>query len=504
MSQKSGWQKFVDWFTMADYPQHTITPQNQAPVGGLVASAQRLKSETARQRDGKKSGAATSTAPWQEEAWELLDIIGEQRFLAHTLAGRMSQAALYVGKTTHKDAPGARPENSDDPVLQELLTSMGGGLSGQRQLVHRAGVNLFVAGEAWLIGMPPYRVPGTPEYEASKSTEVQVIDRTVEVEDSADDVKKYIWRILSVSEINLDISGDTVSLSLEDGETVTGKPSDFYLIRIWRSHPRRAWEADSPTRASLPVLRELLALTQHVAAQLESRLTGAGLLAVDGRLGSKLKQAAGLADSDPRDPLMEALTITMETSMKDRASASARVPLAVNTPDGVLPSEAFHHYTFATPLDKESQSYRDEAIRRLALGQDAPPELLLGTGGLNHWGAWLVREDVVKTHLEPPLALLCDALTKEFLRPLMRALGYSDEEIRNHVVWYDVDHLISRPNKTQDAKDAYNAGAISKQALRDALGFDESDAPPIDEVLERIPESERNNDVLPNTLNRTQ
>jgi hypothetical protein len=133
--------------------------------------------------------------------------------------------------------------------------------------------------------------------------------------------------------------------------------------------------------------------------------------------------------------------------------------------------------TFAKPLDNESRHLRDEAIRRLALGQDAPPELLLGTARMNHWGAWLVQEDVVSTHLEPPLALICDALTTQYLWPVLIEQGMTEEEAHNYVIWYDVSHLVVRPNRSQEALVLHERGTISDSALRKAAGFDESDTP---------------------------
>ena len=464
---------------LAAMPETISVParEQEPPLGGaLMASARRLTDKDAKGRNENAKGGAGKTAPWQEEAWELLDLIGEQRFLAHTLAGRMSQAALYVGKLEDEDSPGTRPENVKDSDLQDLLNSVGGGIAGQAQLIHRAGVNLFVAGEVWLVGIPPRLVPGTPEYEIahSRGGEVVPTNRSGPIEEATDDVLNLEWRMLSVTEINLDQTGQAI-ITLEDGSKVESDPADLYMIRIWRPHPRRAWQADSPTRASLPVLRELLGLTQHISAQVDSRLAGAGLLAVSSEADAALKRAAGIDENDPRSPLMEALTLAMQTAIKDRAAASALVPLAVTVPGN--PAEAFHHMTFSTPLDKEARQLRDEAIRRLALGQDAPPELLLGTGGMNHWGAWLVREDVVTTHLEPPLSLICDALTTQYLRPLMRELGYPEDELEQYVIWYDVDHLIARPNRTQDAKDLYALNEIDGRALREAVGFEEGDAP---------------------------
>jgi len=120
---------------------------------------------------------------------------------------------------------------------------------------------------------------------------------------------------------------------------------------------------------------------------------------------------------------------------------------------------------------------RDESIRRFALGADAPPELLLGVGSMNHWGAWIVKEDVVHTHLSPPLALVCDAFTTQYLRPVMEQMGRSPEQIEQTVIWFDVEHLISRPSRGDDAKSAHESGVISDEALRDAYGYTEDDAP---------------------------
>jgi hypothetical protein len=151
------------------------------------------------------------------------------------------------------------------------------------------------------------------------------------------------------------------------------------------------------------------------------------------------------------------------------------VPLVVTVPDEA--TSLFQYLTFAKPLDTEARNLRDEAIRRLALGQDAPPELLLGTAGMNHWGAWLVREDVVNTHIEPPLGLICDALTTQYLWPVLKEQGMSAEEAEQYVVWYDVSHMVMRPNRLADAVTLYGLDVISDAALRDAGGFGEQDAP---------------------------
>lgn len=441
---------------------------NAAPRLGLIASAQRLTSTAT---SSKKSSGSQE---WQAEAWKLLDLIGEQRFLVHALAGRLGQAALYIGKVHGRMSPGTRPEHDKDPVLDSILEAIGDGPTGLSQLLKRLALNLLVAGEGWLVGIPPYLVPNTPQYAARNAPGAALVNREVTEAVIDDNVLDLSWRMLSTTELTVNQSGEATIL-LETGDKIVAPLSALYAIRVWQPHPERATEADSPTRSSLPVLRELLGLTQHIGAQIDSRLAGAGLLVVASSISTALKRAAGLEEGDVTDPLMESLIEAMMTPIQDRASASAVVPLTLTVPDDAV--DKIKHITFSTPLDKESPKLRDEAIRRLALGQDAPPELLLGTGGMNHWGAWLVREDVVSTHLEPYLALICEALTTQYLRPILLEMGYQQEQVDEYVIWYDVDHMVARPNRSQDAKDNYNAGVITAQALREATGFEDGDAP---------------------------
>ena len=278
-----------------------------------------------------------------------------------------------------------------------------------------------------------------------------------------------------MSEVSSESGDVLLSLGDADEERVRCQPEDVYLIRVWRPHPRRWWEADSPTRACLPILRELVGLTMHISAQIDSRLAGAGLLVVPQSASDAVRRSAGTDEADEQDPFVEALIEAMTEPIADRDAASAVVPLVVTVPDEV--SDKFHHMTFSTGLDDAAKDMRDEAIRRLALAQDAPPELLLGTGGMNHWGAWLVREDVVTTHIEPPLALICEALTSQFLWPVLESMGYSEEAAHRFSVAYDVSHLVARPNRSEEALALHAAGALSDVTLREAAGFDESDAP---------------------------
>jgi hypothetical protein len=442
------------------------SPARPAPLASLVASARRLTSKT-------MTRAGSTAKSWQEDAWEMYDLVGEQRFLASTLAGRLSQARLYVGEVG--DNPTEQPDPTKNATVISVLDAVGGSAAARGQLVQRLGVNLFVAGDGWMVGIPKRLFPRSllpgPFQHPSELPELEE-----PIDPDTLDITDLEWRMLSVSEVSSKAGGEiTLMLGEGEGEKIITNPDDIFLIRVWRPHPRRWWEADSPTRSSLPVLRELVGLTMHISAQVDSRLAGAGLLIVPQSAQRALNRAAGLADDDDSDQFTEALMEAMLKPIENRANASALVPLVVTVPDEV--TDSFNFITFAKPLDTESRNLRDEAIRRLALGQDAPPELLLGTAGMNHWGAWLVQEDVVTTHLEPPLALICDSLTTQYLWPVLIDQGMDEEEAQKYVIWYDVSDLVVRPNRSQDALTLHERGVISDTALRANTGFDESDMP---------------------------
>jgi hypothetical protein len=438
------------------------------PLHSLVAAARRLTSS-----EIKRKATGTKAAEWQEDAWDMYDLVGEQRFLATTLANRLGQARFFVGKMPVDQTEDIEVQ-TDGPAY-EIFGSMADKREHFKQMVTRLGMNLFMPGDGYLVGLPPSGGEATDE-EAQQTEDGITPFGQDPIGDI--DIDTLEWRMLSVSECTIDgNSGDVTISGYGQGKTKYNA-DEIVLIRVWRPHPKIWWEADSPTRSSLPVLRELVGLTMHISAQVDSRLAGAGVLLVPASAEAAMRAAIGAdpnADENSLSPFAEALMQAMLEPIGDRSNASAVVPLTVSVPDESI--EKFRHMAFSGPLDAEARNLRDEAIRRLALGQDCPPELLLGVGGMNHWGAWLVREDVVTTHLEPPLALICDAITTQFLWPVLEQQGVADFE--QYAVWYDVDHLVQRPQRTEDAKYAKEAGLISDEATRDALGFDESDAPKV-------------------------
>ena len=456
-----------------------VVPLRPTPGQSLTAAAVRVTSE--RIRDQHYGRTSHGDQAWQDDAWEVFDLVGEQRFLSTTLANRMGQAKLFVGRLDPEDPTGEPiPLTEEDEAIEGVaavdimgvFSAFGDTPAGRAQIITRLGINLNVAGDGYIIGFPPgliAKARGDDDWE-SKPTSVD--DVTLDA---------LQWRALSSREVKTQSDG-AVKLTIAEGG-VEAPADDLYVIKVWRMHPANAQMSESPVRSSLPVLRELVGYTMHAGAQIDSRLAGAGVLfvplsaaqAVKADLGRKAMEQGADATQVSEDPFTDSIIATMSKAIKDRASASALSPLVFTVPDETI--EKFRYMSFSTPLDAAINELRDGAIRRVALGEDAPPEVLLGTGGMNHWGAWLVREDVVNTHVEPPLAIVCDAVTEQYLHPVLRDMGLTDEAVENLVIWYDVSGMIMRPNRSQDAKDLHAVGAISDATLREACGFDESDAP---------------------------
>lgn len=446
------------------------------PLESLLAAATRITSHKLSDRAGFTG--LSKPEGWQNDAWDMYDLVGEQRFLANTLANRLAQARFFVGRLPDDPTEDVEPVEVDS-LPYRVFDAMNGRGHSLNQIAARIGINLFIPGDGWLVG-----IPRTVDSDEGFLRDPAEGIGPLGSDPDGVDIEDLRWSFMALEEVSLASNGLIKMTGQNADPDREYDPDQVFLIRVWRPHPRHWQKADSPTRSSLPVLRELVGLTMHISAQVDSRLAGAGVLFVPQTADAALRAQLGMAENgEEASPFASALMDAMITPIGDRASASAVVPFMPVVPDDTI--DKFRHMSFSSPLDAEARELRDEAIRRLALGEDCPPELLLGMGGMNHWGAWLVREDVVTTHLEPPLSLICDAITTQYLWTVLEAQGMRPEEYHQYVIWYDVDHMITRPSLTSDAKDLHDRRVISDGALRDAVGFDESDAP--EESIEEDP-----------------
>jgi len=370
---------------------------------------------------------------WQGQAWDYYDKIGELRFVSNWVGNVMSRARLVAAQ----DIDGVLVVQTGGPAAA-VMEAYYGGLQGQAQMLQRVGVHLTVAGECWQV--------------ATKDEE---------------------WHTLSYNKVSG--SGGQLRADLGDGKRYSLGASDV-VMRVWTPHPEQPLYADSPVRSNLTTLAELAALNAHVRAQLISRLAGAGILLLPSEIQFPVKDSADPAASQA-DAFMAVLAEAMMTPIQEPDSASAVVPIVVTAPGESIGD--VKHITFWSELDDKVVEMRENAVKRLALGLDTPPEVLLGMSDANHWNAWLVDEAAVKSHLEPRLAVVCHAATATWLRPALEGQVTNPEDF---YVLADTSDIRLRPNRSKEALELWDRGELSGEAVRRETGFKPEDAPGQDEA----------------------
>lgn len=382
---------------------------------------------------------------WQERAWDYYSTTPEVRFAAGWAGNAMSGARLYAGRRSD-DGTSIEPA-PDGHRAAEIVAAIAGGPLGQSQLLAAFGPHLTVAGEGWIVVQPTETPTGDDGQE---------------------------WRVLSVLEmkrqgndLTAEIDGEEVKIPAGDPDRID--PKDPAAIRVWAPHPRRHLEADSPVRASLGLLEELRMLSASVVAIARSRLAGRGVLLVPRGVRFPSSGAPG----EDEDDLLEVFMTVAETAYRDPESAAAVVPIILEVPPETIGQ--IERLTFESTFDETAIRLREEAIRRFATGLEIPAEILLGLGDTNHWSAWALQEEAIRLSVEPKLTTVADALTTQWLHPILEAENVADAH--EWLVWYDTAPLRVRQNRAQVALEAYGLGLISGQAARRETGFDEADAP---------------------------
>lgn len=374
---------------------------------------------------------------WQNEAWRMYDIVGELRFVANRHANSLSRARLYVAEVGSDGKPGKESVDGDVQVLAETVF---GGPAAKAEGLRGLGLQNFIGGECWIVA-----------------------------EGSIEGTDKDNWYVVSTREIKKDSSTNTVQVKRPmtlGGGYHTIRPKQDLFIRHWTPHPRVYDLADSPVRSTLPVLREIEQLSKLVFSQIDSRLISAGLLLMPA--GLEFPHAPDVPSGVAG--LMDLILEAAKASLTGAGTAAALVPIMAEGPAELLAQ--IQHLKFDTPLTGEVKDKLDHALRRLALGLDAPPEVLLGQGSMNHWSAWQVTEDEITTQFNPVLTRICASLNTAWLTPALLTLGKDPEA---YTFWYDTAPLTVRPNRFEDALKAYSQGAITVSALADAGAFDGED-----------------------------
>lgn len=395
----------------------------------LISSAKRFTGAGDPVRMAKAGGTG-----WQDAAWHFYNTIGEYAYAVNWVGNLLSRAKLYA---TKDDGEGPVRLPSGDTASQ-YLDALFLDSQGKSTALQQIGVHYTVAGETYIVG-----------YEL----------------DDGDH-----WEVVASSRIRGDRRADDSMQWYVDGIALTGDP---FVMRIWRPHPVEKGCATSPSRAALPILSEIERLTMHVAAQVDSRLISAGIVFLPNEMTFAVIDEDGNTITGSSDLFVQTLQDVASRAIANRDSASALVPIVISADGESLDKP--NHMKFWSDLDAQAIELRTEAIRRLALSMDMPPEILTGQGDTNHWSAWSIDESAIKSHTEPLLARIADDLAVGYLRSMLVDDGMSPEDARAYGIGVDTTEMRLRPNRSAEALELYDRGVLNASTLVEETGFKPDD-----------------------------
>lgn len=373
---------------------------------------------------------------WQRKAFVYAKLIPELNYASRFYAKMLKRLRIYPAFRTASDE--VEPIKEGLPVdLLDRIQDPGGGRS---QILSSYGRLMFMIGEGFLFGQ-----------DLSKPTERWMFVNPDELEINE---KAIVWKPTE--------SGEPRTLPLRTTEA----------YRMWTPDPERSGEAESPMRAAIEIAEELDLLTKAVRSTAVTRMLN-GLLKVPAELSFGSAEP-GVEDDPEANPFLQEMVDHINGAVENAGTAEAAAPwIAEGAAEFLDKLEWIRLHDPAT--DYLERELRREAIDRLAIGMDLPPEILKGMAEANHWGARQIMHDTWRSHGSVVAEQFCDDLADAYLRPALRDANF--ERWAEVVVAYDDSNVVVPPDRTDDADKAYDRGNVSDVGYRLMKGIPESQAP---------------------------
>lgn len=410
---------------------------------------------------------------WQADAWKYLELVGELQYYVSWRSWSASRCRLVASALDEQGAPmGDIPDDDTNAQrVRQIVNDIGGGVSGQAKIIQRTSYLLTVVGECW-IGMV-VRDAAQEETDTGNELPVDISRPGYQLEQ---------WYVFGREQIKANSNG--IELKLPDGTKRQFNESTDIMFRVWVEHPQDPSLPVSPIWSNREVLSGIVQASATIKAANNSRLIGNGIMFVPQEMSLPNQMApvaypAGGTDTNTPTPffepnaaqgLQDLLFDTASAARRDPESQAAMLPLIA-----AVPGEMIKNVNWIRPgsdIPETTLKIQQEDIKRLAMGLDVAPERLLGMGDGNHWSAWAIDESDIKIHVAPVVEVIASAMTQEILR---QKLAEENLDPDQYIIWYDTTALTQDPDKTDEARDAYDRGALSGSALRQHLGFDDED-----------------------------
>lgn len=410
---------------------------------------------------------AGNRQPWQSLAWRYRDMIGELRFGLQFRARAISRVRFYAAEIiTDDDEPiPVDMRNDDDAEKRKRITLPEDLCAAAEEELNRLplgagyeflGVwseNFDVAGDCWLHGY----------------TDKLTGEET--------------WKIRSVEAI--DVQGSNLTVKNELGQPRKVNVDQEELHRLWVPHPAHPHLGDSALNALQDVLEDICLVGREMRAVSRSRIMSNGILFVtDSMAEQRNTREDAETPLERRRAWMADLEAAMLAPIANEGDAGGVVPIVLTGTEAEIKAVRYERLAREeSPILLEKLA---KSLGRMGNSLDIPPEILTGMADVNHWSAWQIDNSTFRHHLEPSIRLMVDSLTGSFLRAALIKRGFAPAEVKRIRIWYDAGQITENPNRRQDALDAMDRILIGPAAGREALGFNDGDAPTPEEALQMI------------------
>jgi hypothetical protein len=402
------------------------------PSRALVGSASRLPG-----LGSNAAAAQTREEGWQWRALRIYDTVGEVRYCSQFYARMLARITIFPARI-EDDGQLSRIDDGPEVEILSRIQEAGG---GRERLQYDYGRLMFVTGEGALF----VNAEGPENW-------------------------RFLWKGELIKEDNEDITWRKNAA----GEKVEAGTA----WRFWTPHPRHSDLADSPLRPCLDIADELVVLTAAVHSAAVSRVLN-GMLLLPSQVSPPPPEGP---DEEPeQSPFLQMFTAHIQAQKENPASAEAKVPFVLEADYDYLDQVRWMpmHDPATDYLEKD---LRIEAIKRLGLGLDMPPEALEGFSNTNHWAAQQILWDMWRTHGVPMADQFTGDLASIYLRPILIADGMSEDEVRRRTVGYDDSRVVLAPDMSAIADEAMDRVAIGFAGYRKMKGIPEEYAPSQEEI----------------------
>lgn len=448
----------------------------EAIVGGAAARRGRLRTTTASVQPLNTADQGEITrlqkrrnGGWQAEAYTYYDSIGELKYAFNLVAFAVSRVRLYVAVEGEDGQAPSPPSDVQDltPGLSEAgvraMARLDHGI-GLPELLRRTALHFQVAGEGYLVRKPRLLGSGTEER----------------------------WSVHSTSEVDFrevnDARGQKVTqygLRRTRGgsaQDVDWLPLGTFVCRMWRSHPEFEYEPDSSMLGVLELCDELLLQNKAIRNITRTRLN-AGLLYIPDEIALSRET---LDDEDELDAeeFENELLLALSQPVSDESAASSIVPLLIRGPKDL--ADAIKHITLARDLQPELVARADRVLERIMQGVDLPKDVVSGLASVKYSNALQIDKSLYTAHVEPLIQLIVQQYTEAYLRPALLSYGFTPQQARRMVVWYDASEILTDTQSVESSNAGLDRFAISLASWRRENGYSDHDAPDANELVLRL------------------